>query len=414
VAIFSFFNSYSYHDGEDADIKPVFKKVFLDERTIKDFGIKTEKIKEELVTETIKATGKIEEMPNNSFLVNSPVIGKIVEVHVDLGTKTKQWQPLATIQSTQISTLQGEVSNLEAELELAKSNFEREKSLFEEGISAKKELELAEKNLSSVESKLNAAKNNLGLLSENGSQSKEGLFEIKAKKSGIIVERNLNIGQIVQTGDVLFKIIDPSNLWINIDVYEKDASKVKIGQRVLLIPDGLNKKFLEGKINYVGSVINNESRTLPVKAEIKNPMDKSGEYLLQVGAFVEAVIHTSGKKTSVIIPRSAIVDVQKDDKEIKHKHIVYVRERTEKKGKFIPRKIEVESHDSNLVEVLSGLLHGEEVVTEGGYQLQFANNPSKENDEKAQGFNYYMVILLAIITLAIIGFLFRKKVLAKR
>lgn len=406
---------YGDQGGEDADIEPIFKKVILDKKIVKNFEIKTEKIKEELVSEKVKASGKIEEIPKNSFLVNSPVVGKIVEVHVDLGTKVKAGQALASIQSTQVSELAGEVSKLEAELELAQNTFEREKSLFEKGISAKKELDLAKSNLSSTESRLSALKSNLNLLSEGGVQTKAGLFEIKAKKSGIIAERNLTIGQVVQPGDLLFKIIDPQTVWVNIDIYEKDASKVKMGQKVIIIPDGLNEIFLEGKINYISSVINNETRTLPVKAEIKNPTDKAGDYLLQVGAFVQAVIHTNYKKSSIVIPRSAIVDVQKDDKEVKHKHIVYVRREMEDEGQsfvFAPRKIVVESHDSNLVEVLSGLTSGDEIVTEGGYQLQFAKGSTRTNECKTNGLNYLVFIVVVILALLTI-FIVRKKIVKK-
>lgn len=364
------------HGG--AGFKAKFEKITLEEKTIKAIDLKTQKIEEKDIFETIKSTGQIEEIPNNHFDINSPVQGTVASVLVDLGSKVRVGTPVATIESPEISRLQAEIEKLKADFEYATSNFEREKSLFEDGISSKKDFDASKAGLKGTEAKLKAAESNLEILTRLATQSEQGKFNILSRKNGTIVERSITVGEVVSPSKLLFHGIDLSTVWASANIYEKDLRKVSLGQIAYITLDGIPNKVYKGKIVYIGSVLVEKSRTLPVKVKLDN---SKGE--LNPGAFIKLAIHTKNKKKSITIPITALVDIEadKDTKGDTHKHIVYVR----KENTFIPKEVEVATHDSNSVEVLSGLKKEDEVVTSGGYQLQFAEGGHDEHGHEGEG-----------------------------
>lgn len=378
------------------------QKITLDKSAVKILGIESQEIREELLNEVIKTTGQIEEIPSKHFDVNSPVQGKVASILAELGDFVKAGQPLAVIQSTSIANVQSDIVQFEAELELAKNTYEREKLLFEKGVSAKKDFDFAKSNLASAEARLNAAKSNLKIFGGQNSSSEQGTFTLRAPKAGTIIERNLTIGQVVDPTQILFSGVDTSWVWASADIYEKDVAKVMIGEKAFVTLDGIASEPFEGELTYVGTVINKNTRTLPVKATLTNTAG-----LLKPGAFIQLVIHLNEKKKSIAIPRTAILDAE-TKKDGKHEHIVYTREG----NKFIPRKIEVESHDSSIVEVLSGLKPGETIVTQRVYQLQYGKDKGENEDKRSINFLPVLMMVLIALSLFIVFywvFLLRKK-----
>ena len=387
--------SVSYAEDSGFRSKVVHRKVTIDTDDIKTLGIKTEKVAEQDLDEIIKTTGQIEEIPKNHFDVNSPVQGVIKSVLIDLGDVVKTGQPLIIIKSTDVSKLQAEIDQLKAELQLAKTNYEREETLYEKGISPKKDFDAIKAVLASGEAKLSASESNLKILTNLSGGAEQGEFTVSAPKIGTVTERNIAVGQTVSQNQILFRGIDLSYVWANGDIYEKDLNKVKLGQKAFVMLDGNPDENFEGKITYIGSVINKDARTLPVKATLNNQ-----NTLLKLGAFIQIEIHTGQKKQSIVIPRTCLVENDKEETDGSHEHIVYIEDSIEK-NLFTPRKIQVESHDSNSVEVIAGLMSGEVIVTEGAYQLQYGKKTG-ETDLPQHKPPLKLFLIISFIILAVI------------
>ena len=223
-----------------------------------------------------------------------------------------------------------------------------------------------------------------------------------APKIGTITERNIAVGQVVNQNQILFRGIDLSYVWANGDIYEKDLNKVKLGQKALVTLDGIPNKVFEGRLTYIGSVINKDVRTLPVKATLDNQAA-----LLKPGAFIQIEINTGEKKKSIVIPRTSLVENDKEETDGSHEHIVYIKDPV-KKNLFIPKKIQVESHDSNSVEVISGLTNGEVIVTEGAYQLQYGKK-TEETDSLQRKLPLKLLIVIVLIVIGIIYILLKAR-----
>lgn len=396
----------AFSHGDDEGFEAKQEKIKVNKVGMKVLNIETATIKEIEVDEKVRTTGQIEEIPTNHFDVNTPVQGRVSSILIQLGDKVRAGQGLAVIESTEIAKLQADIDQLKAELELAQNNYDREKVLFEKKISPQKDFQAAKTFLSSQEAKLNAAQTNLKILTQQSANVSAGSFTVRAQKLGVIVENKITVGQVVSPDQLLFHAIDLSTVWASADIYEKDLGKIKLGQKVFVTLDGMPDKAFEGKLTYIGSVINQDTRTLPVKALLIN----QGE-LLKPGAFLQLAIHTGKKKTSVVIPKTALIERDKEGVEGKHDHLVYIKS----EDNFVPRKIQVESHDSDTVEVLGGLEAGEVIVTNGAYQLQYGKGEysnhgehGHEHKEQNQGIPIWAVIGVGLLALTV-GILIGKK-----
>lgn len=370
-------------------------------------NIKTDIVQKLIVDDVVLTTGEIEEIPQNHFDVNSPVQGKVVSIFAELGDQVYFGQTLAIIQSTDIARLEAETDQLRAELELAKNNSTRTALLFEKGIIPEKEYQAAKVMLASQEAKLRAAENNLQIFTQ-GSYAGDGSFSLKAPKNGTIVEKKITLGQIINSNNLLFHGVNLFTVWASANVYEKDIAKIQLGQQITASLDGIANKTFTAKLSVLDPVLNSDTRTLAVKALVHNP-----DGLLKPGQFLQLAIHTGGKRESIVIPRTALVEMDKSDVEGPHKHLVYLKI----KDQYVPREIEVQNHDSNTVEVISGLVAGEELVTVGAYQLQYGEGEEKDNDEHGyeslssnQNLLILLMVFLVMVSLAV-GYLLggRKK-----
>ena len=398
----------AFSHGDDIGFKAKFEKIPVEKVDIKGTGVETREVKEETVDDVVRTTGQIEELPSSHFDVNSPVQGKVISIPVDLGTMVSEGQVLTIIQSTEIAKLQSELAQSEAELELAKNRFDREQKLFEKGISAKKDLDAAKAFFLSTEAKVKAARDSLKILTGQNEEIEEGTFTVRAPKAGTIVERNIAIGQIINANQRLFHGYDLTKVWASADIYEKDRTKISQNQKVRVFLDGVSDKDFTGNITCIGSVINQETRTLPVKVLLDNK-----ENILNPGAFIQLNISTGKKRNSIIIPKTALVEIDKEGTEGKHKHIVYLKQG----NSFIPRKITVEAHDTDTVEVLSGLMAHEIIVSKGAYQLQFGKGGHDEQESRSENHEHikrnpiypnWLIPVGFLITL-ILGFILGKR-----
>src|SRR3989338_5296322 len=274
LALFALSFLPSLAHGDDIGFKAKFEKIPVEKVDVKGTGIETKEVKEETVDDAVRTTGQIEELPSSHFDVNSPVQGRVISVLVDLGTMVNAGQSLAVIQSTDIAKLQSELDQSEAELELAK--------------------------------------NNLKILTGQNGEAEEGTFTIRAPKAGTIVERDITVGQIINENQRLFHGYDLTKVWASADIYERDRTKVSQNQKAIVFVDGIPDKTFTGNISYIGSVIQSETRTLPVKALLDNK-----ENILSPGAFIQLHISTGKKKNSIVIPRTALVEIDKEDE---HSH----------------------------------------------------------------------------------------------
>ncbi len=193
-------------------------------------------------------------------------------------------------------------------------------------------------------------------LSQLGNRANaKGLVVVTAPISGRIVEREVTLGQSFQdAGGKLMTIANDSRVFATANIYEKDLNLVKAGQEVSVKIASLPNRTFTGRIAVIGSVVEGETRVVPVKAEL----DNSGGQL-KPGMFAQLEVSTNQtSKDILVIPSSAVVEAN-------GKQLVYV-----KSGDgYQAAEVTLGQTSGNLVEIKSGLFEGDMIVTQRAPQL---------------------------------------------
>jgi cobalt-zinc-cadmium efflux system membrane fusion protein len=172
-----------------------------------------------------------------------------------------------------------------------------------------------------------------------------------------VVERPVTLGQMVEPKDTLFVIMDLTEVWIVVDVYERDLAQVAIGQRVKVRIAAWGGREFEGTIQDVGAVVEATTRAVKVRVVLPNP---AGE--LKAGMFATVTIEaTTGVTRERLVAPAEAVQRDGDDS------FVFVP-RGERE--FEPRRVKVGATLGDVVEIEEGLTEGETVVTAGSFLLK--------------------------------------------
>lgn len=313
---------------------------------------------------TISVPGRI--VPNqNQIAVVSPFIeSSINEVFVNIGDKVESNKMLLCLTSPEIGMLRAEYGKAKAELDIRRQNFKRQLKLFGEKIISRKSYQEAELEQKIAEIQYNYAVQKflaIGVQNNEIDNPPTGqcddvgsTIHICAPISGIVTSRNAIIGQKVDSSTQLFEIMNLDNVWLEADIFEKDLTKVQVGQTVKVKVSSYPQNFFTGKIFYIGNTLNSDTKTINILVQIKN---KEGK--LKPGMFAETNIVVGEKPSTLVIPKEAVLE----DENLK---IVFVREEEEYHRHVVTTGIE----SIEMVEILSGLAPGAIVVTKGNYQLK--------------------------------------------
>lgn len=171
--------------------------------------------------------------------------------------------------------------------------------------------------------------------------------------SGVVIEKMVQQGQYVNTGEALFSVADLSSVWVELEVYENDFPFVKVGQRVEITSQSYPGKSFSGKVSYIYPFLDPKTRTVKVRVTLANRGMQ-----LKPDMFVNAVVK-SPLGAGLIVPVTAVIDTGK-------RQIVWVES---KPGTFEPRDVKVGARVNDQVQILSGVKQGEKVATSGGYLI---------------------------------------------
>ena len=373
---------------------------------------------EKIVPVTVEATAEVSQNLNSVVKVNSLVAGNVEAVFVNLGDEIKKGKRLARIRSQDVEQIESdmlqeraqvradlsqalldidsEIETLKAQLKLSNSSYDRSKILFDEKIAARADMEttktILDKNLIDIQRHKQKRSNlerifaeKLALVTEPVKQKLtllgvseqqvdrvlttgkiEPTVEIIAPMSGLLSQRSCNPGELVQAGQNLFTVGDYKTVWLTAQIHEKDIHHIKLKQPIILTCESYPDKTFSGHLNYIAESVDKDTRTLLVRAEAVNPF-----LLLKPQMFANMRIIVSERKM-LTINRSAIQDAGTEK-------VVYV---ALDKGKFRETPVSLGSHCGNNTEVVSGINEGDEIVSNGSFDLRAASIKYAEDGEQ--------------------------------
>lgn len=197
-------------------------------------------------------------------------------------------------------------------------------------------------------------------------------FPILSDYSGFVTKKHINQGQYISEGFPLFELTNLSTLWVLLDVHESDLSKIKLGDKVELSFISIHEK-LNSTISFIDPVIDSKTRTAKIRLEINN------QFNLKPEMFVNGIVKFSSENNnSINIAKSAVLWTGK-------RSLVYIKHLTNDDISFELREVELGLSTDYTYEVLNGLNYGDEVVTNGAFNLdasaQLAGKPSMMNKQ---------------------------------
>ncbi|HEX5658497.1 MAG TPA: efflux RND transporter periplasmic adaptor subunit, partial [Polyangiales bacterium] len=233
-------------------------------------------------------------------VLGTPVSGRVTAVNVVTGSPVKQGDPLLTIHSADVAAARSEVAQAREARMLAEQRAARARLLLQQGAGSEAEKQEAETAL--LTSKTEEQRAALALSSLGGAGSASD-YVLRAPASGSVVERAVEVGNAVggDQGQPLITIADLSKVWVVAEVYEHDVPYVQAGESAHVTVPSLGNRRYEGKIAYVGSVIDATTRTARARLELDNP-----DSALRPGMFAEMVVDAP-ERALAVVPTSALL-----------------------------------------------------------------------------------------------------------
>jgi len=346
------------HEKEEPDV------VTLSPEKQKSAGIDVKRVALENITAPLSATAAIEINMDRSAKISPRVAGKAVKIIASQGDRVKAGQALAYLDSVELDQTWSDYIKAQGKVELARKNFQREETLFEKKISPEKDVLKAKQELGEAEADINLAKERFRLFGVNVSQFESSigdrnhpLIPVSSPVSGVVIEKTVTQGEVVNSEKTLFTVADLSTLWVVIDVYEKDISRLRLGTGVTVSVTAFPDKTFRGKIAYISAVVDEKTRTEKARVTIDN---SSG--LLKPGMFATILTETTsgGSERLIAVPEEAVLLEGT-------KRYVFIQIAPEK---FKVREIEAGRTLGSRLEVRSGLKEGETVAVKGSFILK--------------------------------------------
>jgi Cu(I)/Ag(I) efflux system membrane fusion protein len=181
---------------------------------------------------------------------------------------------------------------------------------------------------------------------------------LRAPISGEIAEKKVIDGQAVQAGDNLFLIADRSVLWVDLAVFETDARMLHVGVPVELTVDALPGRTYQGRVTFIHPSLDTTTRTLTARVEVRN---RDGR--LRPGMYVTAGLAPAAVPR-LTVPLTAVLPTGT-------RQLVFVNRGD---GQFVPREVKTGIRSDSLMEIVSGLKPGDEIVASATYLLDSESN----------------------------------------
>jgi membrane fusion protein, heavy metal efflux system len=316
----------------------------------------------------IHTTGTVDWDQDHTTQAITQVNGPITRILVDVGTPVKKDQPLLYVSSPDVANAIAAYRKARNREQFNKRIVDRMREMVDHGVVAVKDYESSVADYNDATTDVQNSLQPLrifGITAQEIDQAeKQGTpirteLAVRSPISGVIVQRLISPGMLIQAGQtVCFQISDISTVWVQGHVFDRDLPSVRNGDAVEETNASFNRTF-RGVIAYIGSFLDPNTRTTPVRIVTSNPGG-----LLKKDMFVDAVIQTSRRNNILVVPVAAVL---RDDK---NEPIVYVQAEP---GKFAQRSVTIGPQQNGMVEIAGGLREGEPVVADGSLFLQFAH-----------------------------------------
>jgi len=319
---------------------------------------------------TMNVTGVVCLNENAAAHISPRIAGVVRSVNVDIGQDVKQHDVLLEIESVEFGRALNEYAKNKALVQLSRKNFEREKVLHARQIGSEREVIETQMAFEQHQTNVKAAEHRLrvlGLTQQevadtklDGGGSVTSTLPVRAPIDGTIIQKHAVVGEFVQPSQDMLLLADLDTVWVWADIYSQDLAllleKTNEGEtRIEVSVPAFRNRTFQGEIDYVGATMDEQTRTVKVRATMQNK-----ERLLRPGMFCEVAIAWDTDEEVLVVPTEALLTDEGADFIFKHMKDDYYVRRPVKRGREILERLEI----------IEGLQVGETIIAGGAFLLK--------------------------------------------
>lgn len=321
-------------------------KLHMDDAALKAAGIRLEAVQVSQLSGSIRVPGEVLDSAYGTTLITPRVESLVVRRHAKLGDEVRAGAPLVTLASVQVSDAQ-------ADLRVAEQEYRRVSALGPEAVAGRRITE-ARVALDRAHAKAQAYG-----LPGSASGTVNGQFTLFAPHAGRITEDDFVIGERVEPGKALYRLVNESAVWVDARLAPGMAPQIEPGHEATVV---FNGKELSGKVLRSAHRTSDATRNASVRIEVPNRDD-----ILHAGDFVEVILKadsedavTNRAASELSVPVGAIVQLQGDS-------VVF---RRDARGVIEPVPVRTGETLGERTVIREGLRAGDTVVVDGAFKLK--------------------------------------------
>ena len=304
--------------------------VRISPNVVNNLGVRTAKVKLDVLQESIKTVGYVQYNENNLLHVHPRVEGWIEKLYIKAaGERVNKGEPLYALYSP-------ELVNAQEEYLLAKRRNNQELTL-------------------AAESRLLALQMPKEILRQlKSSQVVQQTIVFNAPQSGVIDNLAIREGFYVKPGTTLMSIGALDDVWVKAEVFERQAAQVKVGQLVTMTLGFVPGKTWQGQVDYVYPTLDAQTRTLRVRLRFDNV-----DMLLKPNMFAQVIIHTDSAEQTLMVPKEAVIRTGTQNR------VVLVVGQ----GQYKSVAVNLGQVTNKSAQILDGVKEGEQIVVSAQFLL---------------------------------------------
>jgi cobalt-zinc-cadmium efflux system membrane fusion protein len=339
----------------------------LTEKQVQSIGITTGTLEERSFSTILKVTGKVDVPPQNLISVSVPLGGYLKSSHLIPGMFVRKGESIAIIEDQQYIQLQQDFLTTQSKISFLENEYQRQKDLNQSKASSDKVFQQAEMELKTQKILVKSLAEKLKLTGINPEKLNENSISksinIYSPISGYVSKVNVNIGKYISPTDVMFELVNTSDIHLALKVFEKDLDKLNIGQKVTAYTNTYPDKKYACEILLIGKSLSEERNT-----DVHCHFDIYDKSLIP-GTFMNAEIAITNAK-SYVLPEDAIVRFE-------NKYYVFLKKTA---SQFEMVEVQIGNTEKGFTEIIkTENLNNQTLVIKGAYSLLMSlKNKSEE------------------------------------
>ncbi|MCB0686479.1 MAG: efflux RND transporter periplasmic adaptor subunit [Saprospiraceae bacterium] len=316
-------------------------------------------------TQVIKSNGMFDVPPENYASISSYFGGTVTQIKLLPGVPVKKGQILFILENPEYIQLQQDYLEAKGQQEYLRTDFERQKILAQDKITSQKNYIKAESEYTVNQVKVESLAKKLLLMGINPQeldlQSLQSTINILSPINGFVSDVEITLGSFLNPSQTALTIVNPQHLHLELNIFEKDLSKVKVGQPIKFKIQEDQQEMYDAKVHLVNKSVDLENRTIGIHGHLS---DENNTEKFSPGMYVEAEIETASESKPAL-PQEAVI-------EIDNKHFVLTLINSENGNYSFERKlVEIGASDDGYVEILNNQDFNKDTkfLTRGAFNL---------------------------------------------